>query len=98
MCLREIHLKSLPKDIRERIKDIETKNATLHLYDMTFDIKVPTVLALIISNTGPVYQFISTATHPDPLEAISKAINECIVGFNVYQHNRAVASNKYKKV
>lgn len=98
VCLREIHLKSLPKDIRERIKDIETKNAILHLYDMTFDIKVPTVLALIISNTGPVYQFISTATHPDPLEAISKAINECIVGFNVYQHNQAVASNKYKSV
>lgn len=98
VCLREIDLRSLPKKIRERLRDIERKDTTLHLYDMTFDIQVPTVLALIISNTGPVYQFISTATHPNPLEAISKAINECIVGFNVYQHNQAVASNKYKSV
>lgn len=93
--LREIRLQTLPNYIKNKIHDIDYNETTIHLYDMTFDIKVPCVLALIISNKGPVYQYISTAIDPNPLTAISKAMNECIVGFNIYQKNKEVKKRKY---
>lgn len=66
------------------------------VFDMTFDIPLPCVLVLVLSEKGPVHTYISTAAHPDPLKAVDGALDEALVGFRVYQSNDELPRRQYR--
>jgi len=91
----EIDRSSIPEASRKEIEIFEREGRTVYLLDITFDIEIPTVLCIVISEIDSVSTYISTASHINPEIAIKNAIYECLVGHRVYSSNETMSKKTY---
>lgn len=94
--LYRIDINSVQGSVREKIARFESKNKKVYLFDMTFDISIPSILCLVIDFKGKVATYISTASHIDYNLAINAAVNECLVGHRIYETNPRIGQKKYE--
>jgi ribosomal protein S12 methylthiotransferase accessory factor len=71
------------EEIQEIIKNFKSNNIDLHLFELSLDLEIPTVLALGINNQkeGP-RVLIGSACKTTLKDAILRAIDELVQGFN----------------
>jgi len=65
----------LPELLAERLARLHCVGLAAHLFDMTTDFRVPSVLCLVTSDSYP-FVVAGTACHADPVLACAKAIDE----------------------
>lgn len=82
LSLKAIDLTSLPQcELQNTLRQFElSQGYCIHVFDMTFDTHIPTVLALAknTKNNDDINILCSAACHPDAIQAITTAINEVI--------------------
>lgn len=93
--LYRIDFSSVQDNVREKIVRFETENKKIYLFDMTFDVSIPSILCLAVDFKGKVATYISTASHIDYNIAINAAVNECIVGHRIYETNPRIGQKMY---
>lgn len=93
--LRQIDKKSLNGKQKKIIEEFEAENKHVYLFDMRFDIDVPTILSLVISKNEKPATYVSAAAHLNYEVAIEGALKEAIVAHNVYKSNSAVGKKEY---
>jgi ribosomal protein S12 methylthiotransferase accessory factor len=69
---------SLPDDLAERLEQLASADLRVHLFDMTTDIRIPSILCIIIAPRHP-YLVVGAASHHDPVRACTKALDECVM-------------------
>ncbi|HLQ70504.1 MAG TPA: YcaO-like family protein, partial [Bacillota bacterium] len=94
--LRKINSQTIGKELQEMIDNYETPHTKVHLFDMTIEIQIPTILCLVTSEDSNLASYISTATHINPYIAIKNAIDEAIVGHAIYNTNPNIGKGQYK--
>lgn len=93
--LYRVDINSVQDSVREKIARFETENKKVYLFDMTFDVSIPSILCLVVDRKGKVATYISTASHVDYNIAINSAVNECIVGHRIYETNPRIGQKSY---
>lgn len=94
--LYRIDFNSVQDTVRKKIARFETENKKIYLFDMTFDVSIPSILCLAVDFKGKVATYISTASHVDYNIAINAAVNECIVGHRIYETNPRIGKKTYE--
>lgn len=95
--LRRIDNSTLTHSQQKIIKEFETEDKKVYLFDLRFDIEIPTIMSLVVSKSEKPATYVSAATHLNYNIAIEGALKEAIVAHNVYRKNRAVAAKDYIK-
>ncbi|SFL62243.1 ribosomal protein S12 methylthiotransferase accessory factor [Gracilibacillus orientalis] len=93
--LRKICCDSIPNELQDMIYNYETPQTKIHLFDMTIEIQIPTILCLITSKDTNLATYISTATHINPNIAIKNALDEAIIGHAIYNQNPNIGKRSY---
>ena len=73
----------------------EDSSCLSYIFDMTFDISIPSILCLAVDFRGKVATYISTASHVNYNVAINAAVNECLVGHRIYETNPRIGEKEY---
>lgn len=75
--LREIVCESatVPDALGERLEHFRHAGLDVHLFDMTTDVRVPSVFCVVTAAQYP-YLLVSAACHSDPLRACTKTLDE----------------------
>ena len=93
--LYRIDINSVEKKVQEKIARFETEDKKVYIFDMTFDISIPSILCLAVDFRGKVATYISTASHVNYNVAINAAVNECLVGHRIYETNPRIGEKEY---
>ncbi|MFJ6266045.1 YcaO-like family protein [Lysinibacillus xylanilyticus] len=94
--LLQIDKTSLTEEQKRIINEFETNDRKVYLFDMTFDINIPVILSLVISNEELPATYVSAGAHINYYMAIDNALKEAIVAHNVYRRNKSLLDVQYK--
>ncbi|ALS37684.1 ribosomal protein S12 methylthiotransferase accessory factor [Enterococcus rotai] len=97
ITLRRVNKKSLNEQQQNVISQFETHNKKVYLFDMRFDIDIPTILALVISFDEKPATYVSSASHINHTIAVDNALKEVIVAHNIYRNNPITGEKKFVK-
>jgi ribosomal protein S12 methylthiotransferase accessory factor len=78
-----------PHAVRERISRLTERGMTVHLFDITTELAIPTVFCVLESDRYP-YFVVGAATRSSPAAACAKALDE-VVSMRVAMHIQAAS-------
>lgn len=93
--LKRIDPSSVNKEAKKVIESFETEKKKIYLFDMSIDIRIPIVLALVISPEIKPCTYVSSAAHLNYQKAVNSALKEAVVAHNIYSNNPEVGK-EYK--
>lgn len=93
--LKRIKTSSLDEECLNVIKSFETDKKHVYLFDLSLDIRIPVIMALVISFDIKPCTYVSSAAHLNYNKAAASALKEAVVAHNIYRNNPAVGK-KYE--
>lgn len=85
--LRRLGASGMPPEALALIDAHGSPTRRVEVFELTVDVHVPVVLCLVRDESGPVHTYVSTAAHLDPTTALLGAIQEAVVGREIYATN-----------
>jgi ribosomal protein S12 methylthiotransferase accessory factor len=101
ILLNRIDPESIDEEAKKVMESFETDGKKVYLFDMSIDIRIPVVLALVISPDIKPCTYLSSAAHLNYHKAVNNALKEAVVAHNIYSKNPNVGKkykNKYEVV
>ncbi|MGS0562812.1 YcaO-like family protein [Microbacterium aurugineum] len=86
---------SLPNDVQSLIADSLEAGRRIDVFNLTFELPVAVALCLVRDDKGPVHTYVSTSAHVVPSIAARLAVQEAIVGHDIYVTNPTIRDTPF---